>query len=37
MAQSDLPQRQPGASGAGNPEPVPNPPPQIIFVPAKKS
>ena len=36
MAQSDLPVRQPGASGAGRPEPGPYPPPQPIFVPAKK-
>ena len=31
---SGLPQRDPGASGAGRPEGVPNPPPQAQMVPA---
>lgn len=36
MAKNSLPVRQPGASGAGKPELVPNPPPKVVFVPAKK-
>lgn len=34
MAQSNLPVRDPGASGSTRPQSVPNPAPQPIFVPA---